>query len=508
MQAALKERRAGVVPRMEVRLLAGLLAATVASCGGGGSSPASAIVFQVTAVTPPDETADVPLTAEVNLFFSKPVDRASLDDTTVQVVAESGDAVFGDLSVPQLNPGIVRFQPRFGYFPFAVHRIRVSRGVLDVNGDALDRDYEFVFQTQEEGPVLPDQGDVEKLGDLLQVGRWFHRMTLLPSNRFLVAGGYRFDNIPVDIAENLIPALKTSNSIASAMRRARAAHVQLLLRDGRVLLAGGETSSDPFVPIDDCEIFDPATFQFSDAARMNVARSFADGVVLPDGRALVTGGQSDGASGFHFRADAEIYDPAANTWTLLTSIMSAPRSSHISASIAGGDVLVIGGAPGRPNADFWRDATEEFEEAFPPPSFEHFLGATTILPDGRPFLAGGFRSLGVTIGDPDFGFLNAVNFMPEERAFATATAFPDGRVLLVGGTDFNQLPGLIRDTVDLFFPIGKTGKIFRVAGITLPNPTTHHAAGSAPDGSIWITGGLPPDFQLPGRRQVVVVHPD
>jgi len=65
---------------------------------------------------------------------------------------------------------------------------------------------------------------------------------------------------------------------------------------------------------------------------------------------------------------------------------------------------------------------------------------------------------------------------------------------------------VIHDTVDLFFPIGKTGRVFRPL-LTLPRPTSHHAAALGPDGRVWLTGGLPPDLTQPGRRQVTVIGP-
>ncbi|NJN14635.1 MAG: hypothetical protein HC813_03185 [Planctomycetes bacterium] len=96
--------------------------------------------------------------------------------------------------------------------------------------------------------------------------------------------------------------------------------------------------------------------------------------------------------------------------------------------------------------------------------------------------------------------------MVDERAFATATALPDGRVLLVGGFDLSAAPPLIHQTMDVFFPIGQTGKIFRVPSFTLPVPTTHHSAALDPEGNLWILGGLPADTILPGLQQATIVR--
>ena len=105
------------------------------------------------------------------------------------------------------------------------------------------------------------------------------------------------------------------------MITARAAHVQIALPNGRVLLAGGESQGAPFVPLAQCEILNSSDLSISPAPAMNFARSFAQAVVVDGGKILVTGGQSlDGAT-FVFRNDAEIYDPVLNTWSVVPDVM-------------------------------------------------------------------------------------------------------------------------------------------------------------------------------------------
>ena len=111
----------------------------------------------------------------------------------------------------------------------------------------------------------------------------------------------------------------------------------------------------------------------------------------------------------------------------------------------------------------------------------------------------------MTIWDSRYGFLGGVNRLPVERPFSTATAFLDGRVLLIGGFDLNASPPKIHDTLDVFFPIGATGRIFR-AQLQLPLPTTHHTAARGLDGKIWIVGGLSTIGE--GLRQVVAIRPE
>jgi hypothetical protein len=336
-------------------------------------------------------------------------------------------------------------------------------------------------------------------------------MTLLPGlNRFLVTGGYLAEGQQaLGSAENLIPALRQSTIIPSSLRGARAAHVQVLLRDGRVLLAGGEALASPFVPLTTCEIFDPQSFTFVIAASMNFARSLAHATVLPDGRVLVSGGQGVDTDGnVIFRADAEIYDPVADDWRALGTRMQVGRSAHFSGLTPGGDVVIIGGTTGSPSATLWRATTETFSPQLGMPFHEHFFGAGTVLPDGRLFVVGGVNSPhALTIWDPQFGFIQGLNQMASERTFATATPFADGRVLIVGGFDLTGA-STVHESVDVFFPIGSTGRFFPAIDVKLPAPTSHHAAALGPDGAVWITGGIALQAGFPALKQVTVIHPE
>ncbi|MFQ5845046.1 MAG: kelch repeat-containing protein, partial [Planctomycetota bacterium] len=299
------------------RRLGALLLGWTAACGGGGGAPSGGpATFRLNQMAPPNASGGVAVTAELRFFFTAPVDRSSLSTASLVVEAETGEAIPGQRLVSQLSPAVVRFVPSLPYLNFAEHRVHITPAVRDRDGRPLDREYRLAFKTEEALPVLLTQTEVEDRGAVLQIGRWFHRLTLLPSGRFLVAGGYRSDNSPLDRAEVLDPVTGASTPVADPMSQARASHVQVALADGRVLVAGGEVSDTPFVPSSHCEIYDPATSTWSDAASLARRRSRAHGVRLPDGRVFVSGGESrDPAGGFIVRDDAEIYDPRSGTWS-------------------------------------------------------------------------------------------------------------------------------------------------------------------------------------------------
>ena len=89
--------------------------------------------------------------------------------------------------------------------------------------------------------------------------------------------------------------------------------------DGDVLVAGGENGVSQG-SLSDAELYDPSTGTFSPTGSLNVARSFVNGALLPDGDVLVAGGISNVPSAL---SSAEVYDPATQSWSLTTPMNAA-----------------------------------------------------------------------------------------------------------------------------------------------------------------------------------------
>ncbi|MHC4450424.1 MAG: Ig-like domain-containing protein [Planctomycetota bacterium] len=495
------------MPR-HILCLAVLIVALAVACGGGSTArtptPAS---FEITDVIPASGTDNVPMFTGITVVFSGPVDEATLDRDTFSVIADNGKEIFGVREVGRLTPNLVTFTPWEGFVSGAEHTIRISTGVRTTTGLALQAPVESVFTAEEELPDLPQQFLIADLRDTLRGGRWFHRATLLPDNRIAVIGGYGSTGAVQTRVEVLDPSTEQSTIQAAALLNARAAHVQVLLDNGLLLIAGGEASDFPFNPHQSAELWDFQTATSTAAAPMNFRRSFAEALKLADGRVLVTGGQSlDGTGQFIFRDDAEIYDPVSDSWTLIPGPASRGRSGHGNWLLSDGRILLLGGTSSAPSADILDLTTGVFT---PPASFApvpHIFGAYATLLNGRAMYAGGSGSKSITLYDEQFGFLTALNEMVNERAFGTATTMPNGRVVLAGGTDFSRSPALLQTTIDLFVPEQGSGRVYRVPNFRLPTPTTHHAAVLDAIGDLWLIGGLPTDAALPGRRQVTRIR--
>jgi len=77
-------------------------------------------------------------------------------------------------------------------------------------------------------------------------------------------------------------------TMAASMSDARDAPTATLLSGGRVLVAGGVTSSGVF--LSSTEEYDPLSNTWTAVASLNQGRDFHTATLLPDGRVLVAGG--------------------------------------------------------------------------------------------------------------------------------------------------------------------------------------------------------------------------
>lgn len=232
------------------------------------------------------------------------------------------------------------------------------------------------------------------------VGWAFHGATLttLPSGLVLRTGGSDDDQ---DLREAVLydPATNTWSS-AGTMSVTRHLHTATLLPDGRVLVVGGYTlEGDYQLPAGrtSAEIYDPAAGTWTAAAPTNMPRMQHTATLLPSGRVLVIGGggeihtdyysDDDGDHWTTIPADAtaEIYDPASNTWTSTTPPSLAYGPGSAAARMHGGRVMAIG----YDGAEIYKEASDSWtpiEEPIDSP--RSFLTATS-LHDGSVLIAGG-----------------------------------------------------------------------------------------------------------------------
>ena len=91
-------------------------------------------------------------------------------------------------------------------------------------------------------------------------------------------------------------------------------HTATLLPSGKVLVAGGDTLSDP---LSSAELYDPASGTWTPTGSLVTARDYHTATLLPDGRVLVAGGYRFNAGGS--LRSAELDHRASGTWTVMAA---------------------------------------------------------------------------------------------------------------------------------------------------------------------------------------------
>jgi len=257
-----------------------------------------------------------------------------------------------------------------------------------------------------------------------------------------------------------------------ALNRVHYDHQVRTLKNGKVLLIGGQSSVFG-ATIPSTEIYDPKTGVWSDADDLNTPRS-AYTVTRLDGPAcrtatpaahcgdlLVAGGSANSASTNASLNTAEIYDAATNNWTNTTGNMVVARSQHAATLLDGpechapsppaycGKVLLTAGFAGSPgstilsSAELYDPATGTWTATG---SMQHTARQTNsvLLPSGKVLLPGGNgndRSK-TEIYNPATGAWASTSPMNVGRERHTVALLPDGRVLAASGITPGDPPQL------------------------------------------------------------------
>ena len=259
----------------------------------------------------------------------------------------------------------------------------------------------------------------------LHTARAYPAAALLPGGKVLVAGGLSGNFVAADSAELYNPVTGTWAD-TTPMNATGYGLTATPLPDGSVLVAGFGGKSP-------AEVYNPAKATWTNTGPMAASQGvFPTATLLKNGQALLAAGGTTAA---------ELYDPATNAWTA-TGSMSTPRQFAAAALLPDGDALVTGG--NTPDGGASLASAELFDPATGKWSVTGSMtgarsGATaTALPDGTVLAAGGCSSCGnqPALASAEIysdGFWFPVQSMTQPRVFQTATPLPDGSVLVAGG---------------------------------------------------------------------------
>jgi hypothetical protein len=276
-------------------------------------------------------------------------------------------------------------------------------------------------------------------------------------------------------AEIYNPAISTSTSTGN-LTILRWFETATLLNTGNVLFAGGQASGGTTAT---AELYDPIAGTFTATGSMTVPRQGHTATVLPDGKVLIVGGTVGNCSSSCSYNTAEIYDPAAGTFSPTTGTLASPPGSAASILLLTGKVLIAGGGIGAA-AELYDPASGLFTQTGTLVNRGDAFSATLLQSGKVLFVTGGANGATAStaeIYDPAAGTFAATGNLNLARGFNTATLLNNGQVLIVGG--------LSTAPAELFDPVAGT---FTLTG-SVQEMRINHEATLLPDGTVLIAGG-------------------
>jgi len=239
----------------------------------------------------------------------------------------------------------------------------------------------------------PDTGQWTTTGSM-SILRGGHTATLLPTGKVLVVGG---GGPPFTSAELYDPATGEWHATGSLSTGRSSGHTATLLASGEVLVLGGFTSQFTGPPTSSAELYEPAAGTWTPAAPMLAARAYHSATLFLSGAVLVAGG--GGLSASSVLMEAELYDPAAGTWRR-TGSLSASYDGHTATRLPSGRVLVVGAGGSYfsiPNTELYDPESETWSDAG---CLVEARGAhtATLLRSGHVLVAGGINMSSLKYG--------------------------------------------------------------------------------------------------------------
>ena len=318
----------------------------------------------------------------------------------------------------------------------------------------------------------------------LHDARFQHTATLLPNGKVLVAGGNTTFNVALANAELYDPATGVWTPTGS-LNIPRFRHTAHLLANGKVLVISGDNQN--YTAFYNPELYDPATGTWTNAGNINNARARHTSTLLPDGRILIAGGST---LFFNWSPSVEIYDPVSETSTNVGDLNTG-RNQHTATLLLNGKVLVVAGRDGTNNASGTAELCDPVSGTCVNtgsliPRYQH---KATLLPDGKVLVTGGLditfnSTASAQLYDPASGTWRDTHRMNTARMYHTSTLLLNGKVLVAGGavkdTLYPTATAELYDPADGTWiaagPFHATHAVWVFPSSSAPNPVTDPTA--------------------------------
>ena len=284
-----------------------------------------------------------------------------------------------------------------------------------------------------------------------------------------------------------------------------------LLADGRMLVVGGFGGGNQD-GIANAEIFDPANNSWTAVPNMSYKRWYPNAMTLGDGTILVTAGYQTGP---HDNAGIpEIYNASSNTWTHLTSANNPFEYYPFIYLLSDGRVIHVGGSE-YPTATDILDLNSQIWSVVDPNIVDG--GSAVMYLPGKIMKAGSsFREASISAASANTTYVldttkatvawQQAPSMVYPRSDLDLVELPDGNVLAVGG-DLDQCGCDIANAVyaaELWSPQTQTWTT--MASMVTPREY-HQTAILLPDARVLVSG-MGADFgQVPDEMNAEFYSP-
>ncbi len=305
-----------------------------------------------------------------------------------------------------------------------------------------------------------EQGPVMQLGGSTQLAKAFHTATLLRNGQVLLYGGERYAQtapyapspqtsaLIFDVESNKYGALPQRSMPPNV---ARTRHLAIQEASGRVLLVGGQKGST-LTPVTEVEWFDPTTNRVEVMMGESLPRLEATGAAVQDGGIIVVAGGIDGAAmpaAISNQVNFYKFDGTTFVKAGAALQMTTPRRGAAASALADDKtVLIMGG---------YTDPTMPV----PTPSSEAIKTGNNTVEQAT-----------VTIGD---------------RGDACSAILPQGSVLVVGG---RKIGGMYDGSATLVRYDVQKATLTQQAAAPIKVPRYQHTCTTLADGSVLVTGGI------------------
>jgi len=366
----------------------------------------------------------------------------------------------------------------------------------------------------------------------MKVARAAHTATLLPNGKIFIAGGFNYpagnpNRVALMAAELFDPSTGTFSPAEDLSFRtrdqvvnkiAKAFHTATLLKNGQVLIWGGEryqllSGVNVVAPGTEVLVYEPERNQYGATQRTNpqpIPRTQHQAVIDKDGRVLIVGGLRFNTTGSGPRLvpvnEIEWFDSASPTPQVVDGL-TVKRVDASAAAVKGGEfIAVAGGTDGTALRDdvvffTWNGTAFAQVPQMAPPRLAApgrrsaaavtfrdgsdmlMLGGYTDVANVRPVASSEIVQAGVaTVArGADIG----------NRGELCAVTLKDGSVLTIGGrtADVNGMMVRSDNTAILVRPDGRGGTM-ALGAPSLSLGRYLHTCTLMADGSVFVTGGL------------------